>query len=310
MIYPEPNNQIKLFGLDRYILDLVRLYNSNLYPNKILLSGPKGIGKSTLAYHFINYVLSYNNKHRYDLKNFTINPDSPTFKTILNKSNPNFISIDINNDKKVIDINQIRDLIVNLNKSSFNDKPRFVLIDNIEFLNVNSINALLKVLEEPSDKVYFILINNSKKILPTLISRCINYKINLTNLECLKIADQLFNGQLKLLINSDFIDYYMTPGNIFYLIKFAEEKKYDILKNDLKDFLKFIIKNNLYKNNLFIKYLIFYLVEIYLRKLTSSYSIKINDQYSYFLKRISDTNKFNLDEEILFSEFEELVLNE
>ena len=67
MIYPEPNNQIKLFGLDRYILDFVRLYNSDLYPNKILLSGPKGIGKSTLAYHFINYVLSYNNKHRYDL---------------------------------------------------------------------------------------------------------------------------------------------------------------------------------------------------------------------------------------------------
>ena len=47
MIYPEPNNQIKLFGLDRYILDLVRLYNSNLYPNKIrVLHNKKNRGVS------------------------------------------------------------------------------------------------------------------------------------------------------------------------------------------------------------------------------------------------------------------------
>ena len=49
--------------------------------------------------------------------------------------------------KKSIDINQIRELINNLNKSSFNSKERFVLIDNIEYLNVNSINALLKLLK-------------------------------------------------------------------------------------------------------------------------------------------------------------------
>ena len=55
------------------------------------------------------------------------------YKTILNKSNPNFYLLDINLEKKSIDINQIRKLISNLNKSSFNKKPRFVLIDNIEF---------------------------------------------------------------------------------------------------------------------------------------------------------------------------------
>ena len=57
-------------------------------------------------------------------------------------------------DKKFIDINQIRSLNINLNKSSFNNKPRFVLIDNIEFLNKNSINALLKILEEPNENVH------------------------------------------------------------------------------------------------------------------------------------------------------------
>ena len=90
---------------------------------------------------------------------FKINDDNQSFKTILNKSNPNFFLIDINADKKFIDINQIRDLISKLNKSAFNYKPRFILVDNIEFLNLNSVNALLKILEEPSTNTYFILIN-------------------------------------------------------------------------------------------------------------------------------------------------------
>ena len=59
-------------------------------------------------------------------------------------------------------------------------KPRFVLIDNIEFLNKNSINALLKIVEEPKKNLFFILIhNNQTKILPTLISRCLTFNINL-----------------------------------------------------------------------------------------------------------------------------------
>ena len=97
----------------------------------MLLSGEKGIGKSTLAYHIVNYVLSDDEDFSYDIKNFTINPENKSFKLIINKSNPNFISIDINDEKKSIDINQIRNLILALNKSSFNNKPRFVLIDNI-----------------------------------------------------------------------------------------------------------------------------------------------------------------------------------
>ena len=63
---------------------------------------------------------------------------------------------------KSINIDQIRDLIKNINKSSFNDKPNFILIDNTEYLNKNSINALLKDLEEPNKNTFFILINNQK----------------------------------------------------------------------------------------------------------------------------------------------------
>ena len=51
------------------------------------------------------------------------------------------------------------------------------------------------------------------------------------------------------------------------------------------------------------------LIEFYFRKLNSSFSQKVNDKYSYFLKKISDTKTFNLDEDSLFSEFNKEILN-
>ena len=306
----EPINQKKLFGLDAHFLELIRLHKSNKYPNKILLSGLKGLGKSTLAYHFINYVLSENENQKYDLKNFQINIESQTFKTILNKSNTNFIKIDIDSDKKNIDIKQIRDLITSLNKSCFNSKPRFVLIDNIELLNINSINALLKVLEEPNENVNFILINNNKRVLSTLLSRCINFRINLSNKECLNIINNLLDNRLENFINLDLINYYLTPGNIYYLAKFAERNNYDLSKINLKNFLKIIIKENFYKKDFLTKYIIFELIELYFRKLNTSFSEKNYDKYTYFIKRIFDTKKFNLDEDSLFIEFEREILSE
>ncbi len=305
----DPSSQCKLFGLNKYLLELIRFYNANSFPNKILLSGQKGIGKSTLAYHFFNYVLSENENYKYDIQNFTINTESSTFKTILNKTNTNLITVDISPDKKSIDINQIRELINNLNKSSFNVNPRFVLIDNIELLNVNSVNALLKVLEEPNQNVFFVLINNNKKILPTLISRCIDYKINLTNKECLDISNQLLNNKLENLVNKDLINYYFTPGEIFYLLKFSNLNNYNLLDFDLKNFLKILIKEKHYKKDLFIKNMIYKFLEFYFRQLSISFSITIYNKYKYFLKKISDTKTFNLDEESLFGEFEEDILN-
>ena len=217
----KPLNQTKLFGLEKFILELIRLYENDLLPNKILLSGEKGIGKSTLSFHFINYVLSKNEEFKYDINEFEIDSENRSFKTTINKSNPNLTIIDVDSEKKKIDIKQIRDLISNLNKSSFNDQPRFVLIDNIELLNTNSINALLKVLEEPNFNIYFILINNNKKILPTLLSRCINFKIYLTHKENLNVVKKLLGKELDKLINKDLINYYQTPGYFYNLLVFA-----------------------------------------------------------------------------------------
>ncbi len=309
MSYLEPINQTKLYGLEKYFTELVRFYNNGNYPNKILFSGQKGIGKATLAFHFINYVLTMNDEKKYDTKSYQINSESPEFKTINNKSNTNLITIDVNEDKKSIDINQIRELIINLNKSSFNKKPRFVLIDNIELLNINSINALLKILEEPNENINFILIHNNRKILSTLLSRCINFKISLSNTDYLKISNQLLNNDLNNLVSNELINYYFTPGEIYRLVQFSSENDYELSNIDLKNFLKILINDTQYKKNNFINNMMYSLMEFYFRKLNQSFSKLLNEKYSYFIKRISDTKIYNLDKESLFMEFNEEILD-
>ena len=305
-----PIKQIKLFGLGKHIDELINLEVNNKLPNKILLSGPKGVGKSTIAYHFINYCLSKNMSFEYNIKDYEINPESTIFKTILNGSNPNFILLDISDEKKFIDIKQIRELILKLTKSSFNDSPRFILIDNVESLNKNSINALLKILEEPSINTYFILINDSnKKILSTLSSRCINFKISLSNKETLNIANKLLDYKLNENINKDFINYYFTPGNIFKLFQFGQILGYDLSKINLKQFLTTFLKDKNYKKNDLFKNLVFDLIESYFNNLSYNLRPEIFTQREYFLKRIYDTRKFNLDEESLFIELEEKIFN-
>ena len=304
-----PSNQLSLFGHHSDFQNFQNLYLDKRLPNKILLSGEKGIGKSTLGYHLVNFILSKDEDLSYDVKNFLINPENKSFKLIINKSNPNFISIDVIDDKKSIDINQIRNLISTLNKSSFNNKPRFVLIDNIELLNINSVNALLKILEEPNDNIYFILINNNKKILPTLKSRCLNFKIQLSSSQSSDITNQILNDNFMNLINPELINNYSTPGKILNLLNFAKQNDVDIKEINLKELIKKIIMDKKYKKDLSIKYLLYSLIEIYFRKNISIKNTKLIDIHNYFLKKINNTKIYNLDDETLLMEFDERVLN-
>ena len=305
----EPSSQLNLFSHKEEFQKLINLYKNNNLPNKILFSGEKGIGKCTLAYHLINYILSSNEDFIYDLDNLKIIPDNKSFKLVQNKSNPNFILVDIQEEKKNIDISQIRNLILTLNKSSFNTKPRFVLIDNIELLNINAVNALLKILEEPNDNINFILINNNKRILPTLKSRCLNFKIQLTAKQSIEITNKILDNNYNGFLNEDLVNNYSTPGEILNLIDFANKNDIDLIETNLKDFIKKIIMEKLYKKNNSIKNLIYSLMEFYFRKNVSVTNIKLINSYNYFLKKIENTKTFNLDEETLFMEFEDSILN-
>ena len=305
----EPSSQLNLFSHKVEFHKLITLYKNNNLPNKILFSGEKGIGKCTLAYHLVNYILSSNEDFSYDLDNLKIISDNKSFKLVQNKSNPNFILVDIVEEKKNIDIGQIRNLILTLNKSSFNTKPRFILIDNIELLNINAVNALLKILEEPNDNINFILINNNKRILPTLKSRCLNFKIQLTSNQSIDITNKILENNYNKFLNEDFVNNYSTPGEILNLIDFANKNDIDLIETNLKNLIKKIIMDKLYKKNNSIKILIYSLMESYFRKNVSVTNIKLIASYTYFLRKIDNTKTFNLDEESLFMEFEDRILN-
>ena len=308
----KPSENLALFGLDHYFTEIKNLHYEKKMPNKILLSGKKGIGKSTLAYHIINSILSSEEGEKYNLKNFTINKNTKSYKLLQTNTHPNFFLIDLMEEKKVIDINQIRSMIQYTNKSNFNNLPRFILIDNIENLNKNSINALLKVLEEPNKNLFFILINNNEKyILPTLKSRCLNFKINLTHNQSIEVTNSILQTDLMGLINVELIDYYFTPGDFIQLINFANEKKIDLKKISLTEFLNVSIKDSLYKKDSYGKLLLFNFIEMFFLKELRFKNSKSNffKVYLDFINKVNNTEKFNLDEESLFLEFRSKILN-
>ena len=311
-MYLKSSENTQLFGMSQYFDEIKKLYNKKMMPNKILLSGKKGLGKSTLAYHLINYILSIDEVDNYDSKKFTINKENKSYKLIQNHSHPNFYLIDLIDDKKSIDVTQIREMITYTNKSCFNNMPRFILIDNIENLNKNSVNALLKIIEEPNEGVFFILINNNeKKIIPTLKSRCLIFNINFSFNESVEVANNLLGKNIFELINIDLINFYITPGEIINLINFAEEKKINLSEYDLIGVLNLLIDNKYYKKNKPVKRIIINFIELFFLKeymISKSKSSFLNI-YHNFIDKIHNTEKFNLDEESLFLEFKYKLLN-
>ena len=137
-----PKNQLSLFGFKNNIDFFVSLYNEKKLPNTIIISGAEGLGKSTFAYHFINFIVSKNETYAYDLKNLKINELNKSYKLIINNIHPNFFLVDILKGKKNIDINQIRKMISYTNTTSFNLNKKIVLIDDVEYLNTSSTNSL------------------------------------------------------------------------------------------------------------------------------------------------------------------------
>jgi DNA polymerase-3 subunit delta' len=308
----DPKNQKKLLGFNNLFNDFVKLLDNKKFPNKIIISGAKGIGKSTFAYHIINYIFSKNEKNSYNIKENKIHSENKSFNLLKNLSHPNFHLIDLLDGKKIIEISQIRKAITYSQKSSFNDNYRIVLIDNIEALNLYSANALLKIIEEPNEKLFFILIhNNSKKIIKTILSRCIIFKKKFSYAENLSIASELANVNLKKFFNDGITNHFFTIGDFLFLYNFLKNNKLDLNKLTLKDLLLYLINFKIYKNNSDLTNLTYKLIETYFYySFLNNKNLYIYKLYEYFIKKIDCTNKFNLDIESLFLEFKNKVTNE
>ena len=284
----------KLVGLDTYFNEMIDLYNSKKLPKVLLLNGKKGIGKFTLAIHFINYIYSKYETSRYDLKNKVINTNSFFYKSLLNKNSQDviFIQAEENNNIK---IDEIRSLKSTLSNTSLSNNPRFTIIDEIEFLNTNSVNALLKTLEEPSANNYFILINNQQtNLIETISSRCLKTNIFLSSAKKNDIINYLVTDRdVEILIDND---NNISPG---LFIRFNEIfSKYKISKSD-NIFFKLNTLINAYKKDKdkSVISLIYFLIDhFFLHKINNNIN-KIEfllDTKSIIFKIINNFVLFNL----------------
>ena len=110
-----PLNQLDLYGYEYYFDFFEKLYKKNRLPHSILLSGNKGLGKATFAYHFINFLLSQGEEYKYIKEKFSINPNNPSYKFALNETHSNLFILDAL-DEENIKIEQVRKLLLFLNQ--------------------------------------------------------------------------------------------------------------------------------------------------------------------------------------------------
>ena len=305
------NNINQLVGHDNLFKHLIELFNKKILPNKILLSGEKGIGKCLFSTHFVNYILSLDEDNKYNLNNFLINTNNKSFILFNNNIHPNILLIKKKNDKKNIDILQIREMIQFQNNSSFNNKSKFIIIDNVGDLNINSTNALLKSIEHPNNKVFYILTHNTGELIQdTLRSRCIQFKIHLCKTSCKLVINNYFNKNIYDSLSHDVINYYNNPSFVISLIEYLNNNSLDCQNVRIEDILKLIIKNKDYIKNKFINNNINLFVELFFYKkinYTNNIAFKIKQ---YFNIKLNHVIKYNLDMESFFLEFQQRLLSE
>ena len=310
-----PKNQLKLFGYKNYFKFFINLYEKGKLPNSILFSGPKGIGKATFAYHFINYLLSKNEENKYSINHLSIKEDNSSYKLLLSNVHPNFFLVDNDLSEKNININKVRDLIRFLNKTAYSKNIKIVLIDNTENLNLNSSNALLKSIEEPTYNTFFFIIHNSgTKILETLKSRCTEFKFFLNNSEKKDVFMELRNQYNKNLDNENIIDQYSfdTPGN---LIKyFSLLTNYNILSNNgTLECIFSLIDMCMNSKDAELFYYLSILIDKYYNELclaNSDYVIYYTLNHSKILNQLNDLKRFNLDKKNILNSIKEILRNE
>ena len=297
MIYPtffESKSSQNLFGLENYFNFISKLYLKQNLPKVIMLTGNKGIGKATFVNHFLHSIFDIKN---YNLEKFTKSKNSTFSNQFQNNIFSNIIYIS-GADFKSVKVEDIRNLKTKILKSAISNKDRFIVFDDIELFNHNSLNALLKIIEEPSEKNYFFLINNkSKPLLETIKSRAIEIKIILTENQRLEIIDKLVTF-LKLELVLDPKTSKLSPGNF---VKFNYMcKEYNISpSNDLVDNLSKLL--DLYKKNkniLFINLALFIVDHyfIFLKNKNLLNNDKIFDIKNYIFENLNSLIMYNINQ--------------
>jgi len=176
-IHPAANT--RLFGHIEAQEFLARSYRTGKSHHAILIEGPEGIGKATLAFRFANYVLS---NPEPGLAPVTIpdpEPSTPISRQILSGASHNLLHLSRPVDEKTgkvksaITVDEVRRAGHFFSQTSGTGNRRIVIIDPADDLNRNAANAILKILEEPPRGAMFLVLSHAPgKLLPTIRSRC------------------------------------------------------------------------------------------------------------------------------------------
>ncbi len=300
-----PKESLKLIEQKDNFYLLKNLYLNNNFPKVLLLSGEHGSGKFTLINHFMHY---YFDKDNYSEKENIILKKNNFFKQNLSNTFPNIYYLN-GSDFKNIKIEDIRNLKNNLLKTPILQKKRFIILDNVEIFNLNSLNGLLKLIEEPGENNHFILVDNlSKNLLQTIKSRCLEIKIKLNEKSRQKIINFLSeNFNQKNILDINLIK--TSPGNYIKFNYFFNEKILNLNESFLSN-IKLIL--NLYKKdkNMFYKSLLIFITEYYLQKNKLKSLYNNNDYFNLrtsIIKKINDFFLYNLNQNTLLNSLEEKI---
>ncbi|WP_142416761.1 DNA polymerase III subunit delta' [Bartonella massiliensis] len=196
ILAPSQNNVI--FGHEDVRHFLTQMLKEERLHHALLFEGEYGIGKATLAFHLAWNILNSQKRdfHKPD-------PHSTSWRQITQGSHPGLLYISRRFDVKTqkfktgILIDDIRDILHFLSRTSQDNGWRIVIIDCADDMNRNAANAILKILEEPPAKTLFIIIaHSSGKLLPTIHSRCQKVSFRPLNYdEMKKVITHIFSNQ-------------------------------------------------------------------------------------------------------------------
>ena len=173
---PHPRAQTKLFGYQAAEAEILAAFNAGRLPHALLLGGPEGIGKATLAYRIARFLLS---APKPGAKSLTIPGDHPASRQTLALSHPDLVvlrRIASEEGKKPpteISVDEVRRAVSFFGSTAAMGGWRIAIVDSVDELNANGANALLKMLEEPPQHSLFLLISHAPgRLLATIRSRC------------------------------------------------------------------------------------------------------------------------------------------
>jgi len=174
---PHPREVYDLIGQDDALARASRIIRSGRPPHGLMLAGPAGIGKATLAYRIARYVLRYGASAD-GPADLSVPKNDIVSRQVEAQAHPGLLVLKRPRDEKtgrlktVVSVDEIRRLGGFFGLTSTGGGWRVAMIDAADDMNDNAANALLKVLEEPPARSLLILISHAPgRQLPTIRSR-------------------------------------------------------------------------------------------------------------------------------------------